>query len=101
MGLRDMGALESALWRPQIGYYDSLIEEAAALMESLATNHPFVDGNKRVSFGTTDAFLRDNGHFIDCDNEEAYAYFMQLFDTNSFRFAELKDWLEDHVKPLG
>ena len=101
MGLRDMGALESALWRPQIGYYDSLIEEATALMESLATNHPLVDGNKRVSFGTTDAFLRDNGHFIDCDNEEAYAYFMQLFDSNSFRFAELKDWLEDHVKPLG
>lgn len=100
MGLRDMGALESALLRPQIGYYDGLIEEAAALMESLAMNHPFIDGNKRVSLGTTDAFLRDNGYFIDCESEAAYAFFMQLFDTNSFRFAELKDWLEEHVNPL-
>ncbi len=46
MGLRDMGALESALLRPQMGYYDGLMEEAAAMMESLAMNHPFVDGNK-------------------------------------------------------
>lgn len=100
MGLRDLGALESALLRPQIGYYDGLIEEAAALMESLAMNHPFVDGNKRVSMGTTDAFLRVNGHFIDCESEVAYAHFMQLFEANSFQFAELKVWLEEHVKPL-
>ena len=39
-GLRDMGALESAATRPQMGYYNSLFEEAAALMESLAMNHP-------------------------------------------------------------
>ena len=43
LGLRDMGALASAVMRPQIGYYDTLIEEAAALMESLAMNHPFID----------------------------------------------------------
>ena len=47
--------------RPQIGYYDNIIEEAAALMESLAMNHPFVDGNKRVAFFATDTFLRMNG----------------------------------------
>ena len=100
-GLRDMGALESAIFRPQMGYYDGLIEEAAAMMESLAMNHPFVDGNKRVAFAATEVFLALNGHFIDCDNLEAYDYFMQLFDTNSFRFAELKSWLEEHVKPLS
>ena len=99
-GLRDMGALESALFRPQMGYYDGLYEEAAALMESLAMNHPFIDGNKRVAFFATAAFLRLNGWFIDCDSREAYAYFMQLFDTNSFRFAELNVWLEEHVTPL-
>ena len=69
-GLRDLGALESALMRPQIGYYDGIIEEAAALMESLAMNHPFVDGNKRVAFFVTDTFLRMNDHYIDCDNAE-------------------------------
>ena len=99
-GLRDAGALESALMRPQIGYYDGIIEEAAALMESLAINHAFVDGNKRVSFFVTDLFLRMNGHCIDCDSIEAYDHFMHLFDTNSFRFAELVAWLSDNVKPL-
>lgn len=100
MGLRDMGALESAILRPQMGYYDGLIEEAAAMMESLAMNHPFVDGNKRTAFFVTDAFLRNNGCFIDCDSDEAYAFFMQLFETNSFRFAELQAWLEEHVERL-
>ena len=60
-GIRDEGALASAIMRPQLGYYDSLVEEAAALMESLANNHPFVDGNKRAAFFVTDAFLRLNG----------------------------------------
>ncbi len=100
LGLRDMGALESAILRPQMGYYNSLLEEAAAMMESLAMNHPFVDGNKRVAFFATDAFLRMNGHFIDCDSEEAHAYFMQLFETNSFRFAQLAAWIEEHIRPL-
>ena len=100
-GLREMGALESAIFRPQMGYYDGLIQEAAAMMESLAMNHPFVDGNKRVAFAATEVFLGLNGHFIDCDSLEAYDYFMQLFDTNSFRFAELKCWLGEHVKPLS
>ena len=100
-GLRDRGALESALFRPQMGYYDGVIEEAAALMESLAMNHPFIDGNKRVGFFVTDGFLRMNGWFIDCDSREAYDHFMRLFDTNSFRFAGLKTWLEEKVKPFS
>ncbi len=100
LGLRDMGALESAVLRPQMGYYDGIIEEAAALLESLAMNHPFVDGNKRTAFYATDTFLRKNGSFIDCDNDEAYRFFMRLFETHSFRFAELREWLEGHVKPL-
>ena len=99
-GVRDEGALASAIMRPQMGYYDTLIEEAAALMESLAMNHPFVDGNKRTAFAVTEAFLRMNGYFIECDSEDAYAFFMQLFETNSFRFAELAAWLEEHFRPL-
>ena len=99
-GIRDEGALASAIMRPQLGYYDSLIEEAAALMESLAMNHPFVDGNKRTALDATDTFLGLNGYFIDCDSREAYDFFMRLFETNSFRFSELSAWLEEHVKPL-
>ncbi len=47
-GIRDVGGLESALARPQTGYYRDLIEEGAALWESLSQNHPFIDDNKRV-----------------------------------------------------
>lgn len=100
MGIRDEGALAAALMRPQLGYYDTLIQEAAALMESLANNHAFVDGNKRIAFFVTDTFLRMNGRFIDCENEEAHAFFMHLFETGSFRFTELHSWLEEKVRPL-
>ncbi len=100
LGILDEGALASALMRPQLGYYDGLIQEAAALMESLANNHAFVDGNKRVAFFVADTFLRMNGHFINCDNDEAYAFFMRMFETSSFRFTELNSWLEEKVEPL-
>jgi death-on-curing protein len=93
-GVRDMGALEAALMRPQLGYYDGLLDEAAALMESLANNHPFVDGNKRVAFFVTDTFLRLNGSYIDVDPDEAYTYFMGLFERGAFRFDEIREWLE-------
>ena len=99
-GLRDEGALASAIWRPQMGYYDGLIEEAAALMESLSQNHPFVDGNKRVAFVITDSFLRLNGSYINCSRDDAYAFFMKLYESSSFRFANLVPWLEQHVRPL-
>jgi death-on-curing protein len=69
-------------------------------MESLANNHPFVDGNKRVAFFVTDTFLRMNGYYIDCDNEEAYAFLIGLFETNQFRFSELEPWLEAKIKSI-
>ena len=99
-GLLDEGALASAVLRPQMGYYDGIIEEAAALMESLSQNHPFIDGNKRVAFVVTDAFLGMNGFYIDCSRDEAYAFFIGLYESNSFRFANLVPWLTEHVKPL-
>ena len=99
-GVRDIGALESAVMRPQTGYYETILDEAAALMESLANNHPFLDGNKRVAFFSTDIFLRMNGYFIDCDNMEANKFFMKLFDSKSFNFSSLQKWLKDNVVKL-
>ena len=99
-GVRDWGALEAAVMRPQMGYYDGLLDEAAAMLESLAMNHPFVDGNKRTAVAATDTFLALNGHFIDCDSLAAYHHFMRLFEANAFRFTELRAWLEGHVRPL-
>jgi death-on-curing protein len=61
-GVRDMGLLESALIRPQTGYYETLSMQAAAMLQSLCQNHCFVDGNKRVAFAATAIFLRMNGY---------------------------------------
>jgi len=72
LGLRDRGALESALARPQSGYYEDIIQEAAALWESLSQNHPFVDGNKRVAVTVTAAFLKIDGYSLEFDDLEAY-----------------------------
>jgi len=99
-GLRDKSVLESALMRPQLGYYQELNEKAAALMESLAINHAFIDGNKRVAFFVTDTFLRMNGAYIECDNEETYQYFIELFEKKRFCFTEILLWLQDKVKSL-
>ncbi|MEZ5367395.1 MAG: type II toxin-antitoxin system death-on-curing family toxin [Bryobacterales bacterium] len=98
-GLRDIGALESALYRPQTGYYNDLIEQAAALWESLAQNHPFVDGNKRVAFAATYTFLAINGLTITADPEATYVFVIGLFDRNAFRFENLEPWLRNNVQP--
>ena len=99
-GVRDKGAVESAVFRPQIGYYNSLGEEAAALMESLANNHGFMDGNKRVAFTSTDVLLRRNGFFIEVDALDGYAFIDGSMERHEFRFPLILDWLRKHIKPL-
>jgi death on curing protein len=96
-GVRDPGLLEAALYRPQTGYYADLIEEAAALWESLAQNHPFVDGNKRTAFAATYTFLAINGARITADAQQTYAFVAGLYRANRFRFEELVQWLRNHV----
>jgi death on curing protein len=97
LGVRDRGALESALARPQSGYYDDLIQEAAALWESLSQNHPFVDGNKRVAVTVTAAFLRVNGYRLEFDDLEAFSFLVGLYETGTLRFKELEVWLRQHA----
>jgi len=99
-GIRDMNALESAVGRVQTGYYKDIIEESAALIESLAKNHPFIDGNKRIAFFAADVFLRMNGRFIDCDSDDTHRFFMGLFEKKTFRFKELHHWLTKHVNRI-
>ena len=97
-GVRDPGLLEAALYRPQTGYYDDRIEEAGALWESLAQNHPFIDGNKRTAFAATYTFLAINGAHLTADAQEAYVFIAALYDANQFRFDKLVPWLRDHVR---
>ena len=97
LGIRDRGALESALARPQSGYYSDLIQEAAALWESLSQNHPFVDGNKRVAVTIMAAFLRVNGYRLEFDDLEAFSFLSSLYETGTLRFNELDAWLRQHA----
>jgi death-on-curing protein len=99
-GIRDRAALEAALGRPQSGYYGDVIEQAAALLESLSQNHPFVDGNKRTAIAVTAAFLRINGFRLGFDDFEAYQFLIQLYQTDQFRFERLEPWLRQHAQPL-
>ncbi len=99
-GIRDNNSLESAVMRPQNGYYKDIYEEASALMESLASNHSFVDGNKRISFFATDVFLRMNGYYIDCETEEAYKFFIENLEKNTFRFNNILNWLKENSRSL-
>jgi death-on-curing protein len=96
-GLRDAGALESALYRPQTGCYEDLIQEAAALWESLSQNHPFIDGNKRAAFGATYTFLSVNGTKIKANSNEIIIFVKELYDNQKFEFKELELWLRNNT----
>lgn len=98
-GVRDLGLLESALFRPQTGYYQDLTEMAAAMFESLIKNHPFVDGNKRVAFFATDVFLRLNGYKFDVEAKAAHRFLISLFESSQCDLEHLHPWvLESIVK---
>lgn len=97
-GIRDTASLESAVFRPQIGYYNSIAEEAAALMESLANNHPFLDGNKRIAFGAAHTFLLVNGFDLEVDPQVAYEFMMQSISTGKFRFGPILEWINNHIR---
>jgi death on curing protein len=96
-GVRDYGLLESAVLRPQTGYYADVIEEAAALWESLSQNHPFIDGNKRTAFAATYTFLAVNGLQLNADAEETYGFMIDLYERGAFRFEHLAAWLRAHT----
>jgi death on curing protein len=96
--IRDPGLLEAALFRPQTGHYPTLIDEAAALWESLSQNHSFVDGNKRTAFAATYVFLAINGLDIIATDDEAQDFVLGLYATSSITFDNLRAWLSENTK---
>jgi death-on-curing protein len=97
-GLRDAGQLEAALFRPQSGYYADLIEEAAALWESLSQNHPFIDGNKRTAFAATYTVLEINGHTLTADAEKTWQFLAANYATGQMHFERLVIWLRANTQ---
>ncbi len=103
-GVRDVALLESAVARPQATYggeelYPDIFAKAAALMQSLVNNHPFVDGNKRVGIAATALFLQRNGHRLVASNQEVEEFTLAVargersFDDIAAWFAT---WTEAH-----
>lgn len=99
-GIRDKGLLESAVLRPQTGYYNTVAEEAAALLESLANNHPFLDGNKRVAFAAAHTFLLVNGYDLELDPIGGSDFIIQSISKGEFRFGPILEWINTHLRPL-
>ncbi len=96
-GIRDKGLLESALFRPQTGYYDDIAELAAALFESLILNHAFVDGNKRVAFFVTDVFLRLNGWKLSVETESAHTFIVGMLKQGDCSYDKLLPWIRESL----
>jgi len=99
-GIRDLGLLESALFRPQTGYYADLAQMSAALFESLISNHAFVDGNKRAAFFICDVFLRLNGWKLNVESNKGYTFIVGSLEKGVCDFEHLLPWISQHLRKL-
>ena len=102
-GLRDEGALKAALARPQATYgkqllYPTVFDQAAALLESLCQNHPFVDGNKRVAYVATAMFLQQNAWTLDVPDDEGVTFMLNVA-AGKLHKEEIRIWIEGHAVP--
>ena len=104
-GVRDFGALESAVAQPEMTFggedlYPTLIEKASALAFSLCKNHPFIDGNKRVAHGAMEVFLVLNGFEINATIDEQEKLFLDLASSKLTR-EDLTNWLQRSIAPVS
>ncbi|MEO1763493.1 MAG: type II toxin-antitoxin system death-on-curing family toxin [Cyanobacteria bacterium J06629_18] len=102
LGIRDLGALESALAQPYMTFsgeelYPTLVDKASAIGFSLVMNHPFIDGNKRIGHAAMEVFLVMNGVEIDASVDEQESIFLSLA-SGKLKREEFTHWLKSHVK---
>ena len=101
-GVRDRGAIESALHRPRnlLHFGDpDIFDLAAAYTSGLTQNHGFVDGNKRIAFVTGAVFLGLNGYRIEAQQAEVVAAMLSLAE-HTIDETGYAQWLRDHTVPL-
>ena len=104
MGIRDLGALESAIAQPYMTFagnelYPSLAEKAATLGFSLIQNHPFTDGNKRTGHAVMEFFLGLNDYEINANIDEQVEIILSVASGKLNRI-EFTEWLSKHIKKL-
>ena len=95
--------MKSALARPRSTFggqylYPTLLEKAAALLESLCLNHPFLDGNKRVAYAATGLFLELNHWRLKAQTEDAVSFMLDVASGKRSK-EEIRIWLEQHTVP--
>jgi len=101
-GVRDLSALLSALARPFQTFdnkelYPTPIDKAASLLESIVSNHPFIDGNKRTAYVLARLFLLQNRMDIKASQQDKYEFVMSIA-SGKMRFEEILSWIEKHSK---
>jgi death-on-curing protein len=99
-GIRDIGLVESAVARPMatfdsVDLYENIFDKAAALLQSLLKNHPFIDGNKRTALSSTGIFLKMNGYNLKNYHEEEIEFGVNV-DNKHLSVEDISAWLERH-----
>lgn len=103
-GIRDEGSLESAIERPYASFasadlYTSPFQKAAAILESIVKNHPFVDGNKRTGFLAAAALLLHNNYELIASEEDAYNFVIEVA-SSQMDFDKIAEWIEQHSSKI-
>ena len=101
-GVRDRNLLESALARPLQTFdgkelHPTMIEKSTSLFESIITNHPFVDGNKRTGYVLMRLLLLKNGLDINASQDEKYKFVMGVASGQT-KLGAIISWLENHIE---
>jgi death-on-curing protein len=103
-GVRDIGMLLSALGRTQATFdgkelYPDIMLKAAALIDSLVRNHPFVDGNKRTAITASALFLRLNGYLLQVENREMVLFALACAQSQ-LSLVEIAEWFRKYSKKI-
>ncbi|WP_421826438.1 type II toxin-antitoxin system death-on-curing family toxin [Larkinella sp.] len=101
-GVRDEGIMLSAIARPYSGFgdtefYQTPVEKAAAIIESIVKNHPFIDGNKRTGYVLMEIILRSNNLFINASQQERYNFVIQIAEGN-LEYNGILSWIKNHTE---
>lgn len=101
-GIRDKGLLESSINRPFQTFdgqelYPDPIDKAAAIFESIISNHPFVDGNKRTAYVLMRLMLKSSNVDIQLGQNDKYDFVIKAASGN-VTFEQIKTWIKDNLK---
>ncbi len=101
-GIRDKGILESAIGRPFQTFdgkdlYPDPVDKAAAIFESIVSNHPFVDGNKRTAYVLLRLILKRNQLDINVDQDVKYDFVIKAA-KGELTFDKIREWIRDNLE---